>query len=187
MVKVPAEIGIAPGAGGEGHVVYGKGQAVVVWGNEGFVYDTATWADPVRFEIEDGVPSSAVMFKNGKLGLAFGKRLVLYATDGFRFGDLLGDTLGTGFQDWAVTLDQDGKLWAVLDNGTVVKYKKPGKVDYAVSIGEYSFEVPRIAVFDDVVFVTERDRILRADALDALAKQQAGATGAGTLNIPDEE
>lgn len=187
VVKVPAEVGIAPGAGGEGHVVSGKKVVVVIWGNEGYVYDPETWADPVKFAIEDGVPTSAVMFSNGKLGLAFGDKLVLYATDGFRFGDLLHDTLGTGFQDWAATLDQDGKLWVVLDNGTVVKYKKPGKVDYAVKIGEYSFDAPRMAVFDDVVFVTERNHILRADALDALAKQEAGATGAGTLNIPEDD
>ena len=187
VVKVPAEVGISPGVGGEGHVVSGKSGVVVIWGNEGFLYDTKTWADPVKFAIEDGVPTSAVMFPNGKLGMVFGKRLVLYAADGFRFGDLLGDTLGGGFQDWAVTLDQDGKLWAILDTGTVVKYKKPGKVDYSASIGEYSFEVPRMAVFDDVVFVTERNHILRVDALDALAKQEAGVPGSGTLNIPDDE
>jgi hypothetical protein len=178
------EVGIGPG---EGHVLHTKGKVVVILGNEGFVYDLKDWTEQGTFKIEDGVPSSAVAFKNGKLGLVFGSKLIQYSLDGFRFGDMLGDSLGQGYEDWAVTLDERGKLWAVLDTGRVVKFKKPGKVDYAVTIGDYSLQGPRLAVFADHVFVTERDHILHADALDLLAKEQAGVPGEGTLAIPDAE
>lgn len=185
--KIAAEVGIGPGAGGEGHIVTTHGKVVVIWGNEGFVYDLGDWTELGKFTIEDGVPSSAVAFKNGKLGLVFGSKLVMYSTDGFRHGDLLGDSLGEGYQDWAVTLDERGKLWAVLDTGRVVKFKKPGKVDYAVTVGDYSFENPRLAVFADNVFITERDHILHADALDLRAKEAAGVVGAGTMKIPEDD
>ena len=78
-------------------------------------------------------------------------------------------------------------LRAVLDTGRVVKYKKPGKLDYSVTVGEYALLNPRIAAFADNVFITERDRILHADALDLLAKERAGVPGSGTLGVPDDE
>ncbi|MEQ1507653.1 MAG: hypothetical protein ABMB14_35815, partial [Myxococcota bacterium] len=170
---------------GEGHILYNKGKVVVVWGNEGVVLSQSDGEELGRFELEDGVPSSAVIFPNGKIGLVYGSKLILYSTDGFRHGDLLGDSLGGGFESWAVTFDERGKLWAVLDTGTVVKFKKPGKVDYTVSVGEYSWDVPRLAVFGDHVFVTEHDRILHADALDLHQKEEAGQTGSGQLEIPE--
>lgn len=185
--KITTDMGIGSGAGGEGHIVTTKGKAIAIYGNEGFVWDLEDWTELGRFTLEDGVPTSAVAFKNGKLGLVYGPKLVLYSTDGFRHGDVIGESLGEGYQDWAVTLDERGKLWAVLDTGRVVKFKKPGKVDYSVKLGTYSFENPRIAVFADNVFVTEGDRIVHADALDLLAKEAAGVAGDGTLQIPEDE
>lgn len=185
--EIKAEVGIAPGAGGEGHVLYGKGKVVVVWGNEGFVFNLKDWSEAGKFQLEDGVPTSAVMLKSGKLALVYGAKLIMYSTDGFRHGDLLGDSLGGGYQDWAVTLDEKGKLWAALDTGTVVKYKKPGKVDYTVTIGQYSLNVPRIAVYADRVFVTADDKILHADAYELHLKADSGQSATGTLDIPGDE
>lgn len=176
---------IGPGIGGEGHVLYGKGKVVVVWGNEGHVLSAEDGSPLGKFTIEDGAPTSAVMFPNGKLGLVFGSQLILYSTDGFRHGDLLGDSLGTGFESWAVTLDEDGRLWALLDTGEVVKFKKPGKVDFRARIADWSLEVPRFAVSDDRVFVTTRDSILRVDALEASARGAAAGGVPGTLQIPE--
>ncbi|MCA9492684.1 MAG: hypothetical protein KC621_22275 [Myxococcales bacterium] len=177
VVKVPAEGAVGPD---EAHVVANAKVVVVLMASEGFVYERKTWEEPERFELKEGPAAGAVLFSNTKLGLRYDDHLILYSTDGFRHGDLLGDTLGAGFEGWDATLDERGKLWVVLDTGTVIKYKKPGKVAFAVDVGEYSFELPRIAVFDDRVFITERDRILHADALGLLEK---GDAGSGNLEI----
>ena len=175
-VQLPFDQPISSGVGGEGHIVVAGKSVVVVWGNEGVAYALKDWSELGRFDIEDGVPNGAVGFSNGKVGLVFGDDLVLYSVDGFRHGGLLGDSLGQGFQDWGVTLDERGKLWAVLDTGEVVKFKKPGKVDFRFVLGDYSLDVPRIAVIDDHVFVTTRDSILRGDALELHAQQSTGET-----------
>lgn len=177
--SVTAEPGISEG---EGHLLYNKGKVVAILGNEGFVFDLEDWTELGRFSLEDGVPDGAVIFKNGHLGLLYGAALVEYAQDGFRFGDMLGDSLGKGYEDWAVALDERGKLWAALDTGKVVKFKKPGKVDYSVTIGDYSLKKPRLAVYADNVFVTERDHILHENALDLKAKAEAGVSGDGLLD-----
>jgi hypothetical protein len=172
---------ISAGVGGEGHVVVTGKKVVAIWGNQGFVYELADWTDAGKFTLEDGSPTSAVGLPGNKIGLVYGNKLVAYSIDGFRHGDILGGALGRGFQDWAVTLDDRGKLWAVLDTGVVAKFKKPGKVDYTVKVGEYSLDVPRIAVYDDHVFITDHDRILHEDALELKAKAEAGQTGSGLL------
>ncbi|MEZ4238890.1 MAG: hypothetical protein R3F59_22605 [Myxococcota bacterium] len=181
--QVPGEIGISEG---EGHVLYGKGKVVVVMGNEGYVYKLSDWSELGKFELQDGVPSSAVLFKNGKLGLVYQDKLILYSTDGFRHGDLLGDSLGNGYEDWAVALDEKGKLWAALDTGEVVKFKKPGKVDYRVPIAQYSISVPRLGVYADHVFVTTDDKILHADAYELHMSAETGTSVSGELDLGDE-
>jgi hypothetical protein len=169
---VRSEDTIVPGVGGEGYIEWVGDRLVVVWGGEAMVYGLDA-EETGRFEIEDGTPNGAVALK-GKLGLIFGKELVLYSIDGFRHGNLLDeqDARGLGYEDWDVAVDERGKLWAVTDTGTVVKYKKPGRVDYAVGVGTTSLSHPRLAVYDDIVFVLESDRILRADALELHARAE---------------
>jgi len=171
---------------GEGHIVVVRGDIVVILGNEGIVLaDDLT--ELSRFTIEDGVPRSAVALKNGKLALVFGSTMIQYSVDGFRHGDILGDALGGGFQDWAITLDEDDALWAILDTGEAVKFKRPGKVDFRVKIASYSIATPRVAVLDDHLFVTTGDdKILHVDALEALEKGTADVAS-GILNIPLDE
>lgn len=181
--QVSGEIGISAG---EGHVLYEKGKVVVVYGNEGFVYKLSDWSELGRFELQDGVPSSAVMFKNGKLGLVYGSKLILYSTDGFRHGDLLGDSLGVGYEDWAVTTDEKGRLWAALDTGEVVKFKKPGKVEFKVPIAQYSIETPRIGAYADHVFVTTGDKILHENAYELHTRAQTGQSGTGALDLGED-
>ena len=162
---------ISPGVGGEGYLLHVKGKLVVIWGNDVFVYglnseELRTW------KIEDGVPNGAEALKNGKLVLIFGNELIQYSIDGFRHGTVLGEELGQGFEDWDVTVDAKGKLWAVIDTGWLFKYKKPGKIDYKLQISEVDLLRPRLAVFDDVAFIVERDRILRIDALEMKAQRE---------------
>jgi hypothetical protein len=175
--------GISAGVGQEGYIEYLKGDKILVaWGRDCFLYDLnaeelATW----QIAVNDGTPNGSVALRNGKVAFIFGRQLVMYSpTDGFRHGNLLGEAaeLGEGFEDWDVTLDQDGKLWAVTDRGLAVKYKKPGKVDYTVQITDYELESPRLAVYDDLVFVTDRDAILKVDALELKAKAELAAQDA---------
>ncbi len=164
---------IGAGVGGEGYIEYvdkRKGKIVVTWRDECFVYNMQS-EELERWEIWDGRPNGMEVLPNGKLAMLFGPDMVMYSLDGFRHGSIIEDELGYGFEDWDITLDEDKKLWAVTDEGLAVKYKKPGKVDYIVDLSNHSFEKHRIAVLDDIVYVLERDRILKLDALEI--KRQA--------------
>jgi len=175
-----------PISGGEGHIVVVRGEIVVILGNEGIVL-AHDFTELSRFTITDGVPRSAVALKNGKLALVFGSTIIQYSLDGFRHGDILGDALGTGFQDWAITLDEDDAMWAILDTGEAVKFKRPGKVEFRVKIAPYSIATPRMAVLDDHLFVTTgEDKILHIDALEVLERGTADVAE-GILNVPLDE
>lgn len=171
---LPFDGPISANVSGEGHIVTTKKHVIVLWANEGITYTLPDWEPSETFRLEDGAPEGAVAFGNGKLGLVYGRELVLYSTDGFRHGDVIGDSLGPGYESWGLTLDERGKLWAALDTGEIVKFKRPGKVDFRFTLGDYSFVEPRIAVLDDHVFVTTRDQILRGDALQLYAEQSTG-------------
>lgn len=172
--KLPVTDPIIAGVGGEGYIVHTKKKLVILWGNQGFVY-SLTGDELGRFPIADGVPSGAVAFKNGKLGLIFGQELVLYGLDGFRHGGVLRGALGKGFESWDVTLDEEGKLWAVTDKGTLTKFKSPGKVEFTVQLDAFSLQVPRLDVYDGLAFITSRDTIRKVDALELHARQAVEA------------
>ena len=104
-------------------------------------------------------------FKNGKFGVLHDGDLIRYSAGGFRYGGMLGDTVPNGFEYLAVTMDERGKLWVITDTGKAIKYKKPGKVDFVVQLSEFSYGVPRAAVYQDLVFLTDADTIKRYDAL----------------------
>ncbi|MBN2797653.1 MAG: discoidin domain-containing protein [Deltaproteobacteria bacterium] len=160
------------GLGGQAYLELVKGNLAVIWRDQVTVF-TQQGEEVGAFELADGTPSGAEALKNGKLLLLYGPEMILYSLDGFRHGRLNGDELGLGFEDWDLTLDEDGKLWAVTDNGMAVKYKKPGKVDLAIQFTDRSLEKPRIAVFDDIVYIVEGDHITRVDTLELLAGETA--------------
>ena len=170
---VPAESRISPSVGGEGHILRIGKKLVIVWGNEGWVY-SEEGEQLSHFTLEDGSPTGAVVI-GGALGLIYGKQLIQYSTAGFRFGDLMDGALGTGFEAWGATVDEKGKLWAVLDTGEVIKFKKPGIVDYRFKLTDWSLTVPQIAVYDDFVYVSSGDKIVRGDALMLAAKAPVDA------------
>jgi hypothetical protein len=173
VIQMDVSVGdISAGVGGEGHLLFAKKQLVVIWGNEGLLLDV-DGTELSRWPIARGVPTSAVVLPGGKLGLAHGRDLFMYSTEGFEYGEIMGGVLGEGFEAWDLTVDEDGKLWAVTDTGHATKFKKPGKVDFRVQVSPYSLEVPKIAVFDDLVFVTSEDKILRVDALEKKAEAEA--------------
>lgn len=163
---------LTAGVGGEGYLEYHRGKLVVIWQDNVWVYNLEA-EELASFKIEDGRPNGAEMLRNGKLALIFGDKLIEYSLDGFRHGALLGDELGHGFEDWDVTLDEDGRLWVITDAGLAVKYKKPGRVDFTVQVSDFSLQSPRLAVYDDLLYIVERDRILKVDALELLAEAEA--------------
>src|SRR5690606_25501411 len=143
------------------------------WGDHAYAYDLSG-AAITDWEVTDGAASGAETLPNGKLVLIFGDELVMYSSDGFRHGSILGDTLGAGFEAWDVAIDNEGKLWAVTDTGRAIKYKKPGKPEFSLPISRDPILLPRIDVFDGVIYLTTKDSIRHIDALELQAKEQAG-------------
>lgn len=170
---VPFDVPVTSGVGGEAHLTWVKGKLVVAWGTQGFVYD-AEGAELARFDIADGSPTGALPV-GGKVGFIHGRALVLYSLDGFRHGDVMGQALGEGFEAWSAAWDERGRLWAVTDKGQLFRLKKPGKVDFVVSLGDTVVELPRIDVHDDRAYVTLRDRVQVFDALELHAKAKLAA------------
>ena len=169
VVQLETATSLEGGLGGEGYLVQTKKALVAIWGNEGFVL-TPEGELVSTFELADGVPSAAVALSNGKLGLAYGRALIQYGLDGYRYGDLLDGVLGRGFEAWDITLDAAGKMWVVTDRGVVTKFKRPGKIDFQLELGAYSFEMPRMAVLDEVLYITTKDSVVRVDVLEQLAQ-----------------
>jgi hypothetical protein len=119
-----------------------------------------------RWKVKDGTPNAVEVGKDGKMYLAFGGDITQYSHDGFRFATVIDKTiLGQGFEDVDLTLDEEGRLWALTDTGWVFNFKKPGKLDWKVRVSEVPFVRPRFAVSQGMVFVTDRDRVVKADAL----------------------
>ena len=86
------------------------------------------------------------------------------------------DQLGRGHEDFDMAFDEKKKLWILTDAGTVIKFKKPGKVDFSVDAVMRPLKHPRIAVREGMVFFLSDDRIETVDALQAKMDKEAGVT-----------
>jgi hypothetical protein len=129
-----------------------------------------------RWEVEDGTPNSVEVGKDGRLYMTFGSDVIAYNTDGFRYGKVFGDEiLGEGFEDVDLTVDEEGRLWALTDTGWVFNFKKPGKLEWKVQISEVELIRPRFAVSQGLVFYTDRDRVVKVDALQRHEQELADA------------
>ncbi len=171
---------VEPGVGGEGYLAYleKKGVLVAVYGDEAIGF-TLTGDEVSRFDIGDGAPNAVVADKKGRLTMAFGSKLVRYNLDGFRYGEFMDlRDYDKGFEDIDVTFDEAHKMWVVTDNGLCIKFKRPGKVDFQVQLTEYSLESPRVAVFDGMVYVTDRDAVVVVDALQKQIDEAEAAAAA---------
>jgi len=154
-----------PNVGQEAYIGYHRGRILVIWRNEVFVYNEDS-EELETFKLDDGAPNGAEILKNGKLALIFSNQLVQYSADGFRHGVLMDvNKLGPGIEDWDITLDEKNKMWAITDTGLLVRFKKPGRVDFVLKVSEIDLIRPRLAVFDGIAYITDRDRILKIDAL----------------------
>jgi hypothetical protein len=156
-----------PKVGGEGYLAWipQKKQLVAFIGNTATTF-TLDSEEVARWSIKDGTPNAVEVGKDGKLYLVFGANIVQYGSDGFRYATVFGDEiLGEGFEDVDLTFDEEGKLWALTDMGWAFKFKKPGKLEWKVRISDIAFERPRFAVSQGMVFVTDRERVVKVDAL----------------------
>ena len=182
--KLPFTNPIGPKAGGEGHLVVVGKKVIAIWANQGVEYRLPDWERGQVFSLEDGSASGAIALKGGKVGLVYGQDLVMYSTDGFRHGSVLGEALlGAGYEDWGLAYDERGKLWAVLDNGEVFKLKGLKKVDFKIRVADVPTPMPRIAAYDDHVYVTTGNRIIQGDALEMLSEQTEEAPARENLDV----
>lgn len=180
----PVNVDYSPdaGVGGEGFLAWNakKEVLIAVLGRYGVVYRLDS-EEVGRFKLEDGTPKAMEVGKDGKLYLGYGYDVVAYnGLDGFRYGKVFGqEVLGEGYEDFDITLDEEGKMWVVTDRGWVYKFKKPGKLEWKVRVIEdYDLSHPRAAVSQGMVYLTDRDRIVRRDALQKHLDEEAEAAGA---------
>ncbi|MDG1480485.1 MAG: hypothetical protein P8R54_12880 [Myxococcota bacterium] len=166
-VRWPAE----PKLGGQGYLTWLPKQELLIGiiGDEAIAY-TLDSEEVSRFELEDGTPGALVLDKKGKqLMMAYGDEIILYNTDGFRFGSII--DLGeytSGFESVDMTLDEDRRLWVITDTGWVYKFKKPGKLEFSIRVTERPLIHPRIAVYDGIMYMTSNNVIERVDVLQML-------------------
>lgn len=113
-----------------------------------------------RWPIPDGTPNSVEVLKNDKILMAFGDEIVQYNFDGFRDRVVMdSQVLGEGFESLDMTLDEDNKLWVLTDRGDAIKFKRPGKIDFKIHAIDRTIRYPRIAVIDDILYITSDNQI----------------------------
>jgi hypothetical protein len=133
-----------------------------------------------RWEIEDGIPNAVEVTKKGEILMAFGREVVQYDLGGFRHGTVIDDMiLGKGFEDMDLTLDEKQKLWIFTDDGWAYKFKKLGKLEWKINAYSQATKHPRIAVVENILFLSHYDRIEQIDLLQVQLDQQQAAEEAG--------
>ncbi len=169
-----------PGVGGEGFIAWvPKKKALYAVLGQFLIGYTLDGEEILRVELEDGTPNGLEVFK-GKLLLVYGREIVRYDLDGFRWGTVIDEEmLGTGYEDLDITVDENGRLWVITDKGWAYKLKSYTKLDYKIQLSDVDLVRPRIAVQEDIIYATDRDRIIRVDALQAKMDADAEAEAAG--------
>ena len=89
---------------------------------------------------------------------------------------MTGDQLGRGHEDFDMAIDEKKRLWVLTDSGRVVKFKRPGVVEFAVDAIDRPLKHPRIEVKDGIVFYCSDDRIEQVDVLQARLDAEAAET-----------
>jgi len=155
--------------GGQGYLmwVHKQQKLVAILGNMAAVH-TLDGAEVGTWRIQDGTPRSAEVSASGQLLLGYGDKVVQYHAEGARYGTVItNDQLGQGHEEIDLCLDEKKKLWALTDSGRVIKFKRPGVVDFSVKAVDRPLKHPRIVVREGIVFISSDDRIEQVDALQA--------------------
>lgn len=165
--KVNTETQIQPKVGGEGYLAWipNKKQLLVILEDDAYRYDLES-DELGSFKIPDGTPAAVEVGADNKLYMAFGRKIVTYNPDGFRYETVVDDKLlDAGFEDLDVTRDEKGKLWILTDLGWIYSMKSPTKLDWKIKVSDVELEHPRLAVYQGRAYITDRDRIIPVDAL----------------------
>ena len=164
-----------PSVGGEAYVAWvaKKKKLVTIMENEAVVY-TLDSEEVGRFKLADGTPNAVEVGKKGNLLMAYGRDVVRYSVDGFRYGTVIPyDQLDEGFEDMDITLDEEGAIWILTDTGWVHKFKTPKKKEWSMKVIDRPLTHPRFAVHQGIVFIVSDDEIERIDATQLKLDQEA--------------
>jgi len=165
-----------PGLGGDGHLVYlPKRKALLAIVQNQARLHTLQSEELAAWTVSDGAPRSVTVDTKDNVLMGFSSEVIQYHADGFRHGTIIdAEQLGRGHEDFAMALDEKNKLWILTDDGTVIKFKRPGKVEFTVDAVLRPLKHPRIAVREGMVFFLSDDRIEQVDALQAKMDEEQG-------------
>ena len=158
-----------PGLGGDGYLLYlPKHNALLaVMQNEARMHGLDS-EELAAWKISDGAPRAAEADTKGNVLFSYGDQIIKWHPEGFRYGTVITkEQLGQGHEDLDMAFDEKNKLWVLTDNGTVIKFKRPGTIDFSVRAVDRPLKHPRIVVREGMVFVMSDDRIEQVDALQA--------------------
>jgi hypothetical protein len=176
-----------PKLGGEGYLVYipNKKVLVAILQNDAAVH-SLDGGEISRWRIKDGTPRAVEVSAQGQLLFGYGNQVIQYNPDGFRYGTVItNEHLGSGHEEFDIAMDEKKKLWALTDAGNIVKFKRPGVVDFSVRAVDRPLKHPRIAVREGIVFFLSDDRIELVDALQA--KMDADNPPEDPYALPSED
>lgn len=132
-----------------------------------------------RFEVSssDGLPSAVEVVKGSKMYISFVNQVVHYSYDGFRNKVVVSkDILGSNFEYMDLTVDSDGKLWLLTDASDLYQFTSSGKLKEKMHIERFSLQHPRIAMHDEMLYVSSEDQIRTYDIkqmrLDQVSSQE---------------
>ena len=162
------------GVGGESYLAWIPRQQLLFAfiQNEAVGYTLAS-EEIHRWEIEDGIPNAVEINRRGEILMAFGSEVIRYDVGGFRHGTVIGeDVLGIGFEDMDITLDEEDRLWIFTDNGWVYKFRRNGRLDWKIEAYTNPTSNPRIAVQEEILFLSHFDRIEQIDVRQLRMNQE---------------
>ena len=115
-----------------------------------------------RFEItsSDGMPSAVEVVKGSKMYISFVNQIVHYSYDGFRNKVVVSkDILGSNFEYMDVTVDEKGTMWVLTDASELYQFSASGTLLDKMTIERFSLKHPRIAMHDEMLYVSSEDQI----------------------------
>jgi hypothetical protein len=151
----------------------GNGTPIITWYEEDFyilIQDEVFIYSPTgdlkhRYNLEGGVVQAAVIAAGGKLLVRHvgSHELTEYKPeDGFRQGAWLRKPVeDDGSEDWDMATDARDNVYVVTDAGNLYKWNKKAKFIEKLQVFENPRNMPRIAVFDTLIYVCAKDTITR--------------------------
>ncbi len=151
----------------------GNGTPIVTWlgddfyilvKDEVFIFD-AEGASKGRYTLEGGPVQAGVIAAGGKLLVRHvgSNDITEYKPeDGFRQGSWLRKPVpDDGSEDWDMATDEADNVYVVTDAGNVFKWNKRGKFITKIEAFENPRDMPRIAVYDTIIYISAKNEITR--------------------------